>query len=116
MVQQTGSMDNTTGIFTVTETGFYSINFYGLATISHGEYQLLLNGAYGIGSSLGYCWAGNDQSAFPVMIAVLGTAYMTVNTMLSVGDTLQVTNANVAITVQGNEDGPATVFNVIKWA
>lgn len=111
-IQQTGSL-NLGGTFTVTNTANYSITFMGVATLGQGQFKMVLNGV----TNVGYCYAGANQTSAPdpVETAILGTACMTVNLLLTPTSTIQVFNVTGGdITVKGGENGPATTLSVIQ--
>lgn len=114
-IEQTGSMNLTTGVFTISHDGIYSITFYGLALHTRGQYQMLLNGAFPFGTPIRYCEGGNDASIVPDMTAVITTASMTIVKAFTSGNTIQVANVSAEdIEVKGYELGTATAINIIK--
>lgn len=113
--QETGTMS--AGVFTATEPGVYSITFCGININGKGKYQMLLNGAFGVGARIGYCEQGSDFSLVPHMIHIVGTASMTINQALSAGSTIQVASIGGGLcTVQGTGNGPATLLLITKLA
>lgn len=111
IVEQIGS--GTSGVWvSPPQTSVYMITFYGTAIGKRGEYQLLLNGPPTVGTVLGYCTAGNDAVAIPLMAAFTGTASMTITTVIPANSVVMVGNVHpAASTMQG---GFATVVTFTR--
>ena len=112
-IEHIGSMLN--GVWTCGAVGFYSVAFSGNCPVNKGQFQILLDGAYGAGISIGYCEGGNDTSIIPLMSSISGTATITVYIYMIVGSTIQVANiGGENVTIQGSEDGPAVTLAIAK--
>ena len=60
-----GTMNGVTGVWTCNATGIYFITFCAVSTNGNGKYNVLRNGAVGVGAPLAYCQQGNDPQALP---------------------------------------------------
>jgi hypothetical protein len=111
-MQNTGTLSG--AVWTCLVAGYYSISFSGVNPTGRGQFEILLNGAFGTGISIGYCEGGNDTSIIPAMNAIATTATITIFIHLTPTFTIQVANiGGEGIFVQGsNANGPATTLAI----
>lgn len=118
-IENTGSMLN--GVWTCNAAGIYSVAFSSNTVpdgnTARGQYEILLDGSYGTGISIGYCTAGNDTSIVPLMTSIEGTATITLFINLIVGSTIQVAvTTGETILLKGSSSGPAVTLAITKMS
>lgn len=113
-MQNTGTL--TGAVWTCLVDGYYMISFSCTTNSGRGQFEILLNGSYGVGIPIAYCEGGNDTSSIPAMATILQTASVTFFIHLAPTFTIQVDESGGEnINVQGSDaNGPATVLAITK--